>query len=105
MLDIIRKLWQEWRIRRLRSQYRDGTKLCRFIARDVRREVIVDSSAELKEGYITVRMRTTNVLYTARGLATEESFGPSQRIAIAALWKWSGKSWGGMADGTSLVDT
>ena len=88
-----------------KRRYRVGRKISRFIARDVRRDVEVTSNSRLHEGFITVRIRTTNVLYQMSGLVPESEFDDPHEIAIADLWRWSGKSWGGLPDGTSLVGT
>lgn len=77
--------------------------MSRFIARDVRREVLVVSIAELDEGSITARIKTTNLLYVAKGLVEKPSFGAPERVTIDRLWNWSGASWGGLPDGTSIV--
>ena len=78
--------------------------MSRFIAKDVKREVLVVSNDEIGDGFVTVKMRTNNILYLRGGLTKETDFGPPERVAIDDLWRWSGKSWGGLADGTSIVD-
>lgn len=88
-----------------KCRYRVGRRISRFIARDVRRDVEVTSNSWLHEGFITVRMRTTNILYQMSGLIAESEFDGPHEIAIADLWHWSGKPWGGLPDGTSLVGT
>lgn len=86
------------------ATYQDGTKLSRFIAKDIRREVLIVSSARISEGIIRVRIRTTNVLYVARGYVTEGDFGPEVDMPVQHIWHWSGQSWGGLPDGTSIAD-
>lgn len=49
-------------------------------------------------------MRTTNLLYASQGLVAPPDFGPPIEIQIKEIWVWTGKSWGGLADGTSIVD-
>jgi hypothetical protein len=56
------KAIQRWSHRR---RFREGRTLSRFIARDVRREILIVSAARLEEGIITGRVRTTNVLYVS----------------------------------------
>jgi hypothetical protein len=93
------------RIRRsFRPSFREGTTLSQFVARDVRRDILVVSAARADEGMITARVRTTNVLYVARGLMPEPEFDPPRELHVDDMWKWTGQSWGGLPDGTSLVE-
>ena len=87
-----------------RRRYRVGRTLSRFIAKDVRREVHTFDVSRLDEGYITARVRTTNVLYVIRGLIEQPGFEEPREIALKELWRWTGKPWGGLPDGTSIVD-
>ena len=86
-------------------RYRDGCTVSRFVARDIRRDVEVVATDRLKEGFITARVRTINVLYQMKGLVPESEFEPPREIALVDLWVWTGQPWGGLADGTSLVGT
>lgn len=86
-----------------RRKYKEGKIVSRFIARDVRRDVLVLSTARIDEGVITGQVRTTNLLYLASGLTSQPEFGPAGDLLIDELWHWTGKSWGGLPDGTSLV--
>jgi hypothetical protein len=86
-------------------RYRVGGTISRFVAKDVRRDVEIVATDRLKDGFITARVRTTNVLYQMRGLVPESEFEPPKEIALVDLWNWTGQSWGGLADGTSLVGT
>jgi hypothetical protein len=95
------KAIQRWSHRR---RFREGRTLSRFIARDVRREILIVSAARLEEGIITGRVRTTNVLYVSKGLTPQLEFEPPREIQIKDMWNWTGKSWGGLPDGTSIVD-
>jgi hypothetical protein len=88
-----------------RPSYQIGQTITRFIARDVRREVEIIDNSRLDEGFITARVRTTNILYQMSGLVPESQFDEPREIAISELWGWSGNSWGGLPDGTSLVGT
>jgi hypothetical protein len=103
MLHLIKRALADLKLRRLRRIYREGQVVSRFIARDVRREVLVVSVAELEEGVITARVKTTNLLYVAKGLVEKTSLGPPERIPLNRLWDWSGASWGGLPDGTSIA--
>lgn len=87
-----------------RRKFREGRTLSRFIARDVRREILIVSAARLDEGYITVRVRTVNVLYVSKGLIPEPEFEAPSEMRFDEVWKWSGKNWGGLPDGTSIVE-
>jgi hypothetical protein len=86
------------------QRFREGKTLSRFIARDVRREILIVSAARLEEGIITGRERTTNVLYVSKGLTAQSEFGPPREVQIKEMWSWTAKSWGGLPDGTSIVD-
>jgi hypothetical protein len=87
-----------------RRTIRDGAVLSQFVAIDVRREILVQSTARLEEGLITCRVRTINLLYLAHGHVTEPEFGPSQELRVDEMWTWTGQPWGGLADGTSIAD-
>lgn len=90
-LDKVR-LWY-WKRR-----YRPGRVLSKFVAPDVRREVAVIDTSEIGSGVITVRMRTWNLLYVARGIETEPAIGDVTTIEIKKLWKWAGPAWPASAD-------
>ena len=98
-MTIFKRFKHWWRRRR----FREGRTLSRFIARDVRREVQIISAAKIDEGIITVQVRTTNVLYLSRGLIPKPEFEPPRELRIAEMWNWTGQSWGGLPDGTSIV--
>jgi len=53
---------------------KEGVTLSKFVAPDVRRDIEVVSAARLHEGFITARVRTTNLLYVARKLAAQPDF-------------------------------
>ncbi|SRR5579875_1777424 len=84
--------------------YREGRTLSRFIACDIRRDILIVSSAKVDDGIITGRVRTTNLLYLSGGLIPEPEFEPARELCIEEMWHWTGKSWGGLPDGTSIVD-
>ena len=88
-----------------RRRYRVGRTVSRFIARDVRRDVEVVDTRRIDEGFITARVRTSNLFYLIHGLVPESGFEAAREIAIVDLWRWTGQPWGGLADGTSLVRT
>jgi hypothetical protein len=87
-----------------RRKFREGKTLSRFIACDVRRDIMIVSAARIDQGVITARVRTTNLLYVARGLTTQPEFEPAREVHIKEIWDWTGKRWGGLPDGTSIVD-
>ena len=97
MFKSIRGWLRRWR-------YREGRTLSRFIACDIRRDILVVSSAKVDDGIITGRVRTTNLLYLCGGLIPEPEFEPARELRIDEMWHWTGKSWGGLPDGTSIVD-
>jgi hypothetical protein len=87
-----------------RRRFHEGKTLSQFIARDVRREIQIVSAARIADGIITVRVRTSNVLYVSKGLTPQPDFEPAREMRIDEIWKWTGKSWGGLPDGTSIVE-
>jgi hypothetical protein len=87
-----------------RRKFREGSTLSRFIARDVRRDVLIVSAARMDECIITARIRTWNVLYVSRGLSPQPELEPAKELPLKELWQWSGASWGGLPDGTSIAD-
>ncbi|AMV35439.1 hypothetical protein VN12_25335 [Pirellula sp. SH-Sr6A] len=104
MLSYLKDYFRRVKLNRLRKVHRPGETISRFIARDVKREVFVLSADEIEAGFVSARLRTINVLYLSMGLVQEEDFGPAERIEVEKLWEWSGKTWGGLPDGTSIVD-
>jgi hypothetical protein len=87
-----------------RRRFREGKTLSQFIARDVRRDIQIVSAARIDEGFITVRIRTSNVLYVSKGLTDKPEFEPAREMRFDEIWTWVGKSWGGLPDGTSIVE-
>lgn len=65
---------------------------------------MIVSAARINDGIITARVRTSNVFYVSRGLIPQPEFEPAKELRIDEMWRWTGKSWGGLPDGTSLVD-
>jgi hypothetical protein len=97
MLKSIRNRFRRWR-------FREGRTLSGFIACDIRRDILIVSSAKIDDGIIIGRIRTTNVLYVSRGLIPEPDFEPARELRLDEIWHWTGKGWGGLPDGTSIVD-
>jgi len=97
MFKRIRSWFRRWR-------FREGKTLSRFIACDIRREILIISAARVDEGIITGRIRTTNLLYLSGGLIPQPEFEPAKELRIDEMWRWTGKSWGGLPDGTSIVE-
>ena len=64
---------------------------------------MIVSAARIEEGLIIGRVRTTNVLYVARGLVPKPEFEPPRELRLSEMWHWTGQSWGGLPDGTSLA--
>jgi hypothetical protein len=77
--------------KRRHDSYKVGQIISRFIARDVRRDVEILDIARLQEGFVTARVRTTNVLYVANGLIPQPDFEPAREIAVFDLWTWTGQ--------------
>jgi hypothetical protein len=96
LLKSIRDRFRRWR-------YREGRTLSRFIAKDIRRDILIVSAARVEEGVVTGRVRTTNLLYRSHGLVPEPEFEPARELHIGEMWRWTGASWGGLPDGTSLT--
>jgi hypothetical protein len=70
----------------------------------VRRDILIVSAARIDERIITGRVRTTNLLYASHGLVPQPEFEPARELHIDQMWHWTGKSWGGLPDGTSIMD-
>ena len=100
----IRKVFAALRNRLRRRKYWEGRLLSQFIACDVRRDILVVSNARVDEGIISARVRTTNILYVHKGLAPQPEFEPERELHIDTMWEWSGRSWGGLPDGTSIAN-
>ncbi|MDY3551228.1 hypothetical protein R5W24_000303 [Gemmata sp. JC717] len=75
-----------------RHQYREGRTLSRFVACDVRGDILIVSAARLEDGVLTGRVRTTNVLYLSHGLIPEPEFEPAKELRIDEMWNWTGKA-------------
>lgn len=95
-----RRLRNWWRRRTLR----EGRVVSQFIACDIRRDIWVVSAARIDDGLITGRVRTTNVLYVSKGLVPPSDFEEARELRIDEMWRWTGESWGGLPDGTSIAD-
>lgn len=80
-----------------------GDVLARFVAPDVHREILVVAADRVAEGILTVRVRTTNLLYVRRGLMPEPEFGPASEVRMDEMWQWTGQPWGGLPDGSSVL--
>ncbi len=104
MLKEIMKAVETFRHWFRHRKYRAGKTLSQFIALDVRRDILIISAARLDEGIITGRVRTTNVLYVSKRLVPQPEFEPPRELQISQMWKWTGKPWGGLPDGTSIID-
>lgn len=108
MLTTIRNFFErrsrERRIYAILASFHSGKPLSRFIARDVRREILVVNIDEIESGFIVAMVRTNNLLYRSKQLTTEKPFDEPERIPIEGMWSWTGQSWGGLPDGTSIVD-
>ncbi len=89
------KLFRDFRLERQRKKYSVGAKLTRFVACDIRREIVVVDASSIDTGYITVRSRTWNVLYQIKGNTAIPPFDEPKRVEIVSLWNWDGPSWGG----------
>ena len=87
-----------------KMKYRQNAVISHFIARDVRRDVKIINVEKIDDGIVTAQIRTNNILYTSKGLMGESDYGDPQEYSIDHLWKWSGASWGGLPDGTSLAN-
>lgn len=70
---------------RRRRIFRQGQILARFIARDIRRNVMILSDADIASGFLTARIRTVNVLNASRHLVSEPPFGSPEPIAVDRL--------------------
>jgi len=83
------KLVRDWFRRR---KYRKGRILSVFVARDIRRDVLVVSAAKIEEGIITGQVRTVNVLHVAKGLIPQPEFDAPRELNVTTLWSVSDKA-------------
>lgn len=97
MFKSIQRWFRHWR-------FREGRTLSRFIARDVRRDIQIVSAARIDDGFITARVRTSNMLYVSEGLKAQSAFKPAREMHFYEIWHWPGKSWGGLPAGTSIAE-
>jgi len=108
MLQLIKTFFQRRskikRMNRIRAAFNSGEPLSKFIARDVRRQIRIINIDELDSGFVVAQFKTDKVLYVSKNLIDKTEFGSAERISIDRLWEWSGKSWGGLSDGTSIAD-
>jgi len=74
-----------------RRRFREGRTISRFIAPDVRRDILIVSAARIDEGIITGRVRTSNVLYLSQRLVREPEFEPPRELRIEDMWHWTGQ--------------
>lgn len=93
--DVLDRLLAGIRRRRNRRVYAAGARVSRFVATDVQREVEIVDASDVDDGYVQARVRTWNVMYVARGLATKPGFGEARRVGVESLWIWHGPDWGG----------
>lgn len=85
MLQAIKALFQLAQKCRRRRLFRQEQLLARFIARDIHRNVMILSDADINSGFITARIRTVNVLNASLHLVPESPFGPPEQIAVDRL--------------------
>ncbi len=108
MLEAIKQFFRNARIAKRRkvviAAFTDGRVLSRFIAKDVQREVRIVGVDEIDSGFVIAQIRTTNILYLSHKLTQQEPFGPPERLSLDDIWNWTGQSWGGLPDGTSIAD-
>lgn len=64
----------------------EGAELTRFVAKDVRKDVLVVDVSRLDEDRLVVRTRTWNVLYVSKDLATVPPYGDPIEVGIDDLW-------------------
>jgi len=75
-----------------------------MIAKDVRRDILIVSVERIDEGVIAGQVRTMNLLYVARGHVPRPEFEPTKELRIEEMWVWTGQPWGGLPDGSSIVN-
>lgn len=88
-----------------RRRYRPGRVVSRFVAPDIRRDVLVVDASQIDARTITARVRTWNVLYSIKGLASVPPFGEVQSVQLRELWAWTGAPWGGPVPGQATPPT
>jgi hypothetical protein len=78
-----------------RRRFRAGAALTRFVARDIRRDVVVVDASDVPQGFVVAKVRTWNVLYASKGIAPKPEFSEPTRLNLSDLWDWKGALWGG----------
>ncbi|KAI9135176.1 hypothetical protein [Acaryochloris sp. CCMEE 5410] len=104
MLQAIKALFHQVQKHRRRQIFRQGQTLSRFVARNIRRDVMILADADIDSSFITARIRTVNVLYMSRHLVPLTLFGLPEQVAVNRLWNWRGQPWGRLSDRTSTTD-
>jgi len=108
MFHSLKRFFQERsktkRMNHIRAAFESGEPISRFIAKDVRRQILIVGIDEIDSGFVVARTKTDNLLYASKNLAPETEFGGPERIQIDRIWEWTGNPWGGLPDGTSIVD-
>lgn len=90
MARILYMFWSLTRWYRRRG-FREGRTISRFIACDIRRDILIVSAARIDEGIITGRVRTLNILYVSHGLVREPEFEPPTELRVKRMWDWTGQ--------------
>ncbi|MEO5914592.1 MAG: hypothetical protein ABIS50_10195 [Luteolibacter sp.] len=86
---------KRFQLSRRRKIYQIGAELCRFIAKDIKREIRVLDASGIDEGYVVAQVRTQNVLHASVGREPESPFGDPEILHVDRAWLWGGESWGG----------
>ena len=92
---MLSELIRRYRLWNHRRTYRAGSVISRFVACDIRRDIEVVDTSEMDNGFITVAIRTWNVLYASKGITPKPEFGEPVRMPIGKLWQWDSPAWGG----------
>ena len=93
---MIDSLAKKMRLTHRRKKYRTGAELSRFVAKDVRRDIKIIDDSGIEHGYVVAQVRTANVHYISKGIAGKCDFGVAEILHLDQLWRWGGKSWGGV---------
>lgn len=83
--------------------FQKGAEVSRFVARDVRRDIVVLDDANIADGYVLAKVRTRNILYSSKGLADNPAFGSPEILHLERAWEWGGESWGGTSPPRKII--
>ena len=68
-------------------KYKNGKFISRFIAHDVKKEIVVVDDSKIEQGVLLIRERVINVLYLAKIEGYElPEFSEPKLVKISSMW-------------------